>query len=61
MAGVNGLQKRVMSHEARKSGPDSEHLTLELFSRWEPEKVSEQGTGWSRAPRIKYYYLSTWN
>lgn len=50
-----------MGHEARKSEPDSEHLTLELLSRWEPQKVSEQGTGGGRALRIKCYYLSTCN
>ena len=58
---MSRVQKRVMGHEARKSEPDSEHLTLELFSRWEPQKVSEQGAGGGRAPRIKCYYLSTCN
>lgn len=61
MAGVSGMQQRVRNKEARKSGPESEGLTFELFGRWEPQKVFEQGTGWSRGPRTKCYYLSTCN
>lgn len=45
---------RVTSNEGRKSGPKSKGLIYELFGRWEPQKVFEQGTGWSRAPRVKY-------
>lgn len=45
-----GAHKRVTSKEGRKSGPKSKGLIFELFGRWEPQKVSEQGTGWSRAP-----------
>lgn len=53
LAGVT-RHRRVTSNEGRKSGPESEGLLFEPFGRWQPQKVSEQGTGWSRAPRTNY-------